>query len=144
MRDLVGICHNRPSRDSSLSVSLSPSCASGYALLASCPQYAISDGDLAPALTSPPWRLFVLFHTSKAHSAFIVPASWGAFYKKGLWMVKESARKFLVARFSGDNFWWGWEKIVILLLKSIFNNRKIGVVVAYALLTAVFKKNIST
>ena len=55
-------------------------------------------------------------------------------------MVKESARKFLVARFSGDNFWWGWEKIVILLLKSIFNNRKIGVVVAYALLTAVFKK----
>ena len=59
-------------------------------------------------------------------------------------MVKESARKFLVARFSGDNFWWGWEKIVILLLKSIFNNRKIGVVVAYALLTAVFKKNIST
>ena len=61
-----------------------------------------------------------------------------------VWMVKESARKFLVARFSGDNFWWGWEKIVILLLKSIFNNRKIGVVVAYALLTAVFKKNIST
>ena len=59
-------------------------------------------------------------------------------------MVKESARKFLVARFSRDNFWWGWEKIVILLLKSIFNNRKIGVVVAYALLTAVFKKNIST
>ena len=59
-------------------------------------------------------------------------------------MVKESARKFLAARFSGDNFWWGWEKIVILLLKSIFNNRKIGVVVAYALLTAVFKKNIST
>ncbi len=52
------------------------------------------------------------------HSAIIVPASWGAFYKKGLWMVKESARKFLVARFSGDNFWWGWEKIVILLLKA--------------------------
>ena len=69
MRDLVGICHNRPStRLSASALAVSKlRFRLRLRLHGVAPQYAISDGRLArPHI--PASRLFVLFHSSKAPS----------------------------------------------------------------------------